>query len=90
MSEESDSLAIEGLPIQPVGLRPKETARAESSSLAEVYNRLNRGEYDALKDGASTLITIESIKRRRAAKLKPARFPDVVAGIRKGKRGGAR
>ena len=38
-----------------------------------IYDQINRGELDAIKDGARTLITIESIERRQAAlpRIKP-------------------
>ncbi len=47
------------------GLAPKQTAVIENCGLTEVYDRLARGEYEAVKDGNRTKITVESIKRRR-------------------------
>jgi hypothetical protein len=42
---------------------------------SEVYDAINRGELDAIKDGARTLITVESIERRQrslpVAKFRP-------------------
>ena len=60
---------------EPFALRPKQVAAADNCSESEVYNRLSRGEYTAVKDGRRTLILWSSIKARRA-KLKPARFKD--------------
>ena len=48
------------------GLAPKETAVLENCGLSLVYVRLAAGEYEAVKDGTRTKITVESIKRRRA------------------------
>ena len=47
-------------------LPPKATAKVEGCGLTKVYERLNNGEYDAVKDGNRTKITGESILRRRA------------------------
>jgi hypothetical protein len=58
---------------EPFALRPKQVAAADNCSESEVYNRLSRGEYTALKDGRRTLILWESVKARRAT-LKPATF----------------
>jgi hypothetical protein len=60
---------------EPFALRPKQVAAADNCSESEVYNRLSRGEYVAVKDGRRTLILWSSIKARRA-KLKPAKFRD--------------
>ncbi len=45
---------------------PKADAKAEGCRLTKVYQRLNAGEYDGVKDGGRTKITGESILRRRA------------------------
>lgn len=39
----------------------------EAASRATITRRLRRGEYEALKDGGKTLITVASIRARRAA-----------------------
>jgi hypothetical protein len=58
------------------GLAPKLTAVVDDCGLSQVYERLARGEYDGYKDGASTKVTVASIKRRRQslprAEYKPA------------------
>jgi hypothetical protein len=59
--------------LEPYAVRVKDIARSEGCCVAEVYNRLARGEYVALKDGARTLVLWESVKARRA-KLRPAKF----------------
>jgi hypothetical protein len=51
---------------------PRRIAQLDCCSLAEVYNRLARGEYEAVKDGRKTLILKRSMIARRAAKLKRA------------------
>ena len=57
-------------------LSPKLTAVVNNCSLSTIYDRLGKGEYQAVKDGHSTKITTESIKARRAklprAEYKPA------------------
>jgi hypothetical protein len=53
----------------------KQTAALEGCSVAEIYNRLSRCEYHAVKDGdRKTLIPQSSVIARRAAKLKPASY----------------
>ena len=47
------------------GLPPKLTAVVDTCSLSEVYARLGRGEYDAIKDGKAVKITTQSIIKRR-------------------------
>jgi hypothetical protein len=64
----------ESLPIAPIGLTPRQACEAENCSHSTLYERLARGEYDAIKDGKRTLITIESIERRRNATLTKAKF----------------
>jgi hypothetical protein len=58
---------------EPFALRIKQVAAADCISESEVYNRLSRGEYSAVKDGRRTLILWESVKARRTT-LKPATF----------------
>jgi Endodeoxyribonuclease RusA len=68
--------------------------QALASGRSTVYERLARGEYEAIKDGKRTLITIESIKRRRAnlprAEFKPlpprAEFKSLPPGARRPRR----
>jgi hypothetical protein len=51
--------------IEPIGLTVRETMQVEKCAAATVYVRLASGEYKGFKDGFKTLITIESIIRRR-------------------------
>jgi hypothetical protein len=46
-------------------LPPKLTAVVDTCSLSEVYARLEKGEYDAVKDGAALKISTASILKRR-------------------------
>jgi hypothetical protein len=46
-------------------LPPKLAAVVDTCSLSEVYNRLERGEYDAVKDGHALKISTASIIKRR-------------------------
>jgi hypothetical protein len=45
---------------------PKQTAVIDDCGLSTVYERLQSGEYQAVKDGRSTKILTASIKARRA------------------------
>jgi hypothetical protein len=54
-------------PIEPLVLTIAETCRVESKGRSAIYEGIIRGEYEAVKDGARTLITYESIKRRHAS-----------------------
>lgn len=44
-----------------------ELCAVEAASRATITRRLRRGEYEAVKDGAKTLIRVASIRARRAA-----------------------
>jgi hypothetical protein len=54
-------------PLEPLVLTIAETCRVESKGRSAIYEGIIKGEYEAVKDGARTLITYESIKRRHAA-----------------------
>jgi hypothetical protein len=69
-----DARRTEPLPIAKIGLTPRQTRAAENIGHSTLYERLGRGEYDAIKDGKRTLITLESIERRRKAVLTEATF----------------
>jgi N-methylhydantoinase B/oxoprolinase/acetone carboxylase alpha subunit len=43
----------------------RECAIIENCGRSVVYERLARGEYEAIKDGSRTKMIVESIKRRR-------------------------
>jgi excisionase family DNA binding protein len=62
-------------------LTPRQVAELEGCSLTTVYGRLTAGEYAAVKDGKKTLISAESVARRREG------LPKAVFGARKGIRG---
>jgi hypothetical protein len=61
--------------IEPFSLSVRQTMLAEHCGHTTVYERLARGEYEAVKDGNRTRILVASIQRRRAnlprAKFKP-------------------
>ena len=57
--------------LEPFALSPRDTAEAEGCAVSTVYKRIESGEYQAIKDGARTKITVASI-RARQAKLPPA------------------
>jgi hypothetical protein len=62
-------------PLEPFALSPKDTSQIENCGTTEVYARLKRGEYQAVRDGSRTKILMSSIKARRArlqvAEIKP-------------------
>jgi hypothetical protein len=60
---------IDGL--EPVAVTIPQTEKLTGESRSQIYNRVGRGEYAAVKSGSRTLILYESIKRRFAA-LPPA------------------
>jgi len=64
---------MSALSFEPFALTIQQTAASEGTCVANVYNRLASGEYQAVKDGRRTLVLWESIKARRS-KLKPAKF----------------
>jgi hypothetical protein len=53
-------------PLEPFALSPKDTSQIENCGTTEVYARLKRGEYQAVRDGSRTKILMSSIKARRA------------------------
>jgi hypothetical protein len=59
--------------LEPLGLSVKETAAVERCGVSTVWERLAAGEYEAIKDGAKTLITVKSIQKRREGLL-PATY----------------
>jgi hypothetical protein len=68
--------------IEPLAVSIPQTAQITGESRSQVYVRIARGEYEAVKSGARTLIIYDSIKRRVAslprAKIKlpaPRRHP---------------
>src|SRR5262249_33309293 len=46
---------------------PRQAAESEGRGSTTIYQRLAGGEYDAVKDGKSTLILWSSVLRRRAS-----------------------
>jgi hypothetical protein len=57
--------------LEPFAISPRQAAKLEDCGLTLMYERLKRGEYEAVKDGTRTKIVLESIKRRRATHLLP-------------------
>jgi hypothetical protein len=61
--------------IEPIAVTIEHTEQITGESRSQVYVRIGRGEYEAVKSGSRTLIIYESIKRRIAAlpraKIKP-------------------
>jgi hypothetical protein len=49
-----------------LGLSPKLTAIVDACAMSTVYDRLEKGDYEAVKDGTKTIITTASILARRA------------------------
>jgi len=64
--------------LEPYAVTIKQAAASEGTCVANVYNRLASGEYQAVKDDRRTLVLWESIKARRS-KLKPAKFGSAQA-----------
>jgi excisionase family DNA binding protein len=62
-------------------LTPRRVAELEGCSLTTVYKRLTDGEYSAVKDGTKTLISAESVARRRES------LPKAEYGLRRGAKG---
>jgi hypothetical protein len=52
--------------LRPFAFSPRQVAVLENCALTLVYERLRRGEYEAVRDGRRTKILLESIERRRA------------------------
>lgn len=53
--------------LEAFSLSIDQTAQAEDCGRTTVYERLARGEYKAVKDGARTRVLVESIRQRRAS-----------------------
>jgi hypothetical protein len=70
----SDKFLVGG-GIEPLTLTIAQTEQTTGESRSQIYVRVARGEYEAVKSGSRTLILYESIKRRIAAlpraKIKP-------------------
>jgi len=62
-------------------LTPRQVAELDGCGLTTVYKRLADGQYTAIKDGLKTLISAESVARRREL------LPKAQYGMRKGSRG---
>jgi hypothetical protein len=76
-------------PLRPQAV-PIQRARVllGDKSRSSIYEAVNEGKLDALKDGARTLITVESIERYMAALPRPARLTRLPAtDARMAKRG---
>jgi excisionase family DNA binding protein len=53
--------------VEPIFVSVAAAAEILATSRSEIYQRIARGELDAVKDGARTKITYESVKRVAAA-----------------------
>jgi excisionase family DNA binding protein len=53
--------------VEPIFLSVAAAAEILATSRSEIYQRIARGELDAVKDGARTKITYDSVKRVAAA-----------------------
>jgi excisionase family DNA binding protein len=62
-------------------LTPRRVAELEGCGITTVYQRLKDREYEAVKDGRKTLITAESVARRRK------KLPSAQYGIHTGIKG---
>jgi excisionase family DNA binding protein len=51
---------------EPLAVRVIEAARLTGESRSSIYRSIRKGELDALKSGAATLVTFASLKRRLA------------------------
>ena len=52
--------------MEPITVRVIEAARLTGESRSSIYRSIRKGELEALKSGAATLVTVVSIKRRLA------------------------
>jgi hypothetical protein len=72
--------------LEPLAVTIEQTEKLTSESRSQVYNRIGRGEYTAIKSGRRTLVLFESIKRRIASlpraniKPPPPRPPRALPG----------
>jgi hypothetical protein len=61
--------------IEPIAISVEDTVKGTGESRSQVYKKIARGQYEAVKSGSRTLIIYESIKRHFAslprAKVKP-------------------
>jgi hypothetical protein len=69
--------------LEPLAISISQTSQITSESRSQVYERIARGQYEAVKSGSRTLILFASVKRRIAslprAKIKaPALRPSRV------------
>ena len=53
--------------LEPLTVTISQTEDLTGESRSQIYNRIGRGEYEAVKAGRRTLVIFESIKRRIAA-----------------------
>jgi hypothetical protein len=62
--------------LEPLTVTVQQVEWLTGESRSQIYKRIGRGEYEALKSGQRVLILYESVKRRIAelprAKIKPA------------------
>jgi hypothetical protein len=71
----SDKFVASDTELAPLTVTVEQAEHLTGESRSQIYNRIGRGEYQALKSGRRTLITYDSIKRRIAALPKAAIRP---------------
>lgn len=59
-------LGTTGGGLEPLTVSIEQTEQITGESRSQVYNRIGRGEYQAVKSGSRTLIIYDSIKRHIA------------------------
>jgi excisionase family DNA binding protein len=59
--------AVAAANVEPIFVSVADAAEILATSRSEIYQRIARGELDAVKDGARTKITYDSVKRVAAA-----------------------
>jgi hypothetical protein len=67
MSDIESHASVVVQPLKPFAVSPREAALLENCGRSLIYERLARGEYQAVKDGNRTKILVESIEKRRAS-----------------------
>jgi hypothetical protein len=53
--------------LEPLAISIPQTSEITSESRSQVYERISRGEYEAVKSGSRTLVIFESVKRHLAS-----------------------
>ena len=72
MSDKIQTLLDKNINLPLEAVQPKEAARLDNCGITELYERLNRGEYESYTDGGKRLITLRSIRARQERLLAAA------------------